>query len=49
MEKIERYRRKRSHGQKEPGQQEKERGEKKTLLSLLGQREGVEGKREWTR
>jgi hypothetical protein len=36
QKKIERYRRKRSHGQEEPGQQEKEREEKITLLRSFG-------------
>jgi hypothetical protein len=40
-----RYGRKRSHGPKEQGQQEKERGERKTLLSFLRSREGVEGRK----
>jgi hypothetical protein len=46
VEIFERYGQKRSHGPKEPGQQEKERGKRKALLGLLGQRERVEGGKE---
>lgn len=38
-----RYGRKRSRGQWEQGQQEKEREERETLSSLLGGKERVEG------
>jgi hypothetical protein len=45
VDKIVRHGRKRSHGQEEQGQQEKERRERKTLLGSLGEKR-VEGKRE---